>query len=293
MISFPLFYILTPQLARQCFRNQEYGDSRTRNGDRPCNDHFKFDIKYMKRRQFLQYSTAMGLLPVVPAALPDFSINSPQDRDRTIILFQGDSITDAGRNKDSQIPDRASGLGHGYAFLAAAQLHEEYPNLHPQVYNRGISGNKVFQLADRWDVDALELEPDVISILIGVNDHWHTLRDYPGTAETYATDYDALLARTTQALPDTALIVCEPFVLLEGTAIERDKWVPVFDDYRQASRDLAKKYDAEFVPFQSIFDKALKRAPTAYWAPDGVHPSLAGAQLMANHWMKAFKKIKL
>ncbi len=245
----------------------------------------------MERREFLQLSTTATLLPILPQTLTTESEPSPQDRDRTVILFQGDSITDAGRSKDSQLPDKAVGLGHGYAFLAAAQLHERYPSLHPTVFNRGISGHKVFQLADRWDVDALELEPDVISILIGVNDHWHSLNDYPGTPETYRRDYDALLERTVNARPDTPLIICEPFVLLEGTAIQREKWVPVFDEYRAASRELAKKYDAEFVPFQSIFDKALNRAPTSYWAPDGVHPSLAGAQLMADHWMKAFKKV--
>lgn len=246
----------------------------------------------MKRRKFLQFSTTMGLLPVIPYAMDSIEQTKLQDRERTVVLFQGDSITDAGRDRKSQLPDQAVGLGHGYAFLAAAQLHEQYPSLHPTVFNRGISGNKVFQLAERWDIDALELEPDVISILIGVNDHWHSLRDYPGTPATYGNDYDALLARTVKALPQTPLIICEPFVLLGGTAIEREKWVPVFDGYRAAAKDLAQKYNAEFVPFQSIFDKALKRAPASYWAPDGVHPSLAGAQLMANHWMKAFKKLK-
>ena len=247
----------------------------------------------MKRRKFIQFSTTMGLMPFIPYST-DRSHDLPlQNGDRTIILFQGDSITDAGRNKKSQIADKVEGLGHGYAFLSAAQLHGQYPSLRPMVLNRGISGNKVYQLADRWDIDALELEPHVLSILIGVNDHWHSLRDYPGTAETYQNDYDALLARTSDALPDTALIICEPFVLLEGSAIEKDKWVPAFDKYREISRSLAKKYDAEFVPFQSVFDKALKQAPASYWAPDGVHPSLAGAQLMADAWMKAFKKLKI
>lgn len=247
----------------------------------------------MNRRKFLQFSTTMGLAPLMPSHLefPQFPLS--QTKDRLRVLFQGDSITDAGRNKNSQLPDKSEGLGHGYVFLSAAQLHGQYPELQPMVFNRGISGNKVFQLAQRWDIDALELEPDVISILIGVNDHWHSLRDYEGTVQTYQNDYDALLERTRQALPHTALIICEPFVLLDGTAIEREKWVPVFDEYRMAAKSLAKKYKAEFVPFQSAFDQALKRAPASYWAPDGVHPSLAGAQLMADQWMAVFKKLKL
>ncbi len=249
----------------------------------------------MKRRKFIQLSAGMGALPVVvPGYIPQFSSDrQTKTGDRTVVLFQGDSITDAGRDRKSEIPDKPVGLGRGYAFLAATQLYEKYPDLQPKVYNRGISGNKVYQLADRWDRDAIDLQPDVISILIGVNDHWHSLRDYAGTPEKYRDDFDALLTRTKQELPDTALIVCEPFVLLDGTAIEKEKWVPVFDDYRKASRELSKKYDAQFVPFQSIFDKALKRAPASYWAPDGVHPSLAGAQLMADHWVKAFDKLKL
>lgn len=246
----------------------------------------------MKRRKFIQLSASMGALPMITPGYTPLIQPLRKKRDQTVVLFQGDSITDAGRDRKSGIPDKQVGLGRGYAFLAATQLYERYPDLRPKVYNRGISGHKVYQLADRWEQDTIDLKPDVVSILIGVNDHWHSLKDYPGTPEKYRKDFDALLARTKKELPDTPLIICEPFVLLDGTAIEKDKWVPVFDGYRVASRELSKKYKTEFVPFQSIFDKALKRAPTSYWAPDGVHPSLAGAQLMANHWVKAFDKLK-
>lgn len=245
----------------------------------------------MERRKFIQISGSLGLMSTIAPACSASRVKNMKEREKTVILFQGDSITDAGRDKKSQLPDQPGSLGRGYAFLSATQLYERYPSLHPQVHNRGISGNKVYQLANRWDIDALELEPDVLSILIGVNDHWHSLRDYEGTPEKYRDDYDELLSRTKEKRPNVQLIICEPFVLLDGTAIEKEKWVPVFDDYRRASKDLANKYQAAYVPYQSIFDEALKRAPASYWAPDGVHPSLAGAQLMANHWVDAFGKL--
>src|SRR5690606_9088299 len=91
------------------------------------------------------------------------------------ILFQGDSITDAGRDKENQSPNNNRALGSGYAFLAAAKLLHDHAAQHPVIYNRGISGNKVHQLADRWDADCIALKPDILSILIGVNDYWHTL----------------------------------------------------------------------------------------------------------------------
>src|SRR5680860_920220 len=219
----------------------------------------------MERRQFIRLSASMGILPIVTPAFKSGKKPIIQESDKTIVLFQGDSITDAGRDRNSELPDQPISLGHGYAFLAATQLYERYPSLHPQVYNRGISGHKVYQLADRWERDTLDLEPKVLSILIGVNDHWHSLRDYPGTPDKYRKDYDALLARTVDKLPETKLIICEPFVLLDGSAIEKDKWVPVFDEYRTTSKALAKKYNAVFVPYQFIFDKALDRAPASYW----------------------------
>lgn len=202
------------------------------------------------------------------------------------ILFQGDSITDAGRNRRSQArANDAGALGPGYAFLAACQLLAENPDIQLQIYNRGISGNKVFQLADRWDKDCLELKPDIVSILIGVNDIWHGLNGkYDGTVEIYAKDYRALVARTQQALPGVELVICEPFVLRCGAV--NDTWFPEFDQYRAVARDIATESQALFVPFQSMFDIAVEHAPPSHWAGDGVHPSMAGSYLMAQTWLK-------
>jgi lysophospholipase L1-like esterase len=147
----------------------------------------------------------------------------------------------------------------------------------------------VFQLADRWDADCINLKPNVLSILIGVNDYWHTLTNgYTGTIETYRSDYRKLLDRTKQALPDVKLIIGEPFAVRGVRAVD-DKWYPAFDGFRQAAKEIADQYGAIFIPYQSIYDKAIESAPGSYWTNDGVHPSLAGAELMAHAWLETVK----
>jgi lysophospholipase L1-like esterase len=204
----------------------------------------------------------------------------------SIILFQGDSITDAGRDRsrEGNTNDR-NALGRGYVYSIATQLLADRAGDGLKIYNRGISGNKVFQLAERWDKDCLELKPDIVSILIGVNDIWHTLNgNYDGTVEKYERDYRALLDRTRKALPKVQLVICEPFVLRCGAV--NDKWFPEFDKYRAVSRKMSKEFNALFVPFQSMFDNAVKQAAPSHWAGDGVHPSMAGAYLMGQEWLK-------
>lgn len=211
----------------------------------------------------------------------------PVINDGDVILFQGDSITDAGRNKgrEDQINDAAA-LGGGYAGLAAGQLLIDRPGSGLKIYNRGISGHKVFQLADRWQKDCLDLKPNLLSILIGVNDFWHMIDGkYDGTVEVYEKDYFALVERTRKALPGVKLVICEPFVLRCGAVNE--KWFPLFDQYRAAARKVARSFDTIFVPFQAMFDEASKIAPPNHWAGDGVHPTGAGASLMAHNWLIA------
>ena len=205
------------------------------------------------------------------------------------ILFQGDSITDAGRqNRQNPNPNEQASMGNGYASMATAALLTSRPELNLSIYNRGISGNKVHQLDARWQKECLDYQPDVLSILIGVNDIWHGLNGrYDGTVETYENDYRALLQRTRKALPKVKLVICEPFVLRCGAV--NDKWFPEFDHYRAAARKVADEYSAVFVPFQSMFDQALQFAPANHWAGDGVHPSSHGAALMADFWLRAVR----
>jgi lysophospholipase L1-like esterase len=177
-------------------------------------------------------------------------------------------------------------MGNGYAWLAAAQLLVGRPTDDLKTFNRGISGNKVYQLAERWQADCFDLKPNVLSILIGVNDFWHKHKhNYEGTLETYQTDYQQLIDRTKGALPNVKLIICEPFVLRVG-AVD-DSWFPEFDSYRAAAKQVAEQAGATFVPFQAMFDTAVKIAPPQHWAADGVHPTLYGAAIMARWWLKA------
>lgn len=210
----------------------------------------------------------------------------------SVILFQGDSITDAGRDRAREKnANDGRALGSGYAYFAAAQLLAERPADGLKIYNRGISGNKAFQLAERWDADCISLKPDLVSVLIGVNDIWHRLNgQYNGTLEVYEKDYRALLERTRQALPGVKLVICEPFVLRCGAV--NDKWFPDFDGYRAAAKRIAAEFNALFIPSQSMFDEAARKAPPAHWAGDGVHPTMAGAYLMARTWVQAVSRAR-
>jgi len=252
------------------------------------------EYKNSNRRSFIKKATMGGILAVsIPKILSAAMVSAGEQKTTlikdNIILFQGDSITDAGRKKDDNSYNNAQSLGWGYSMLAGAALLEKYSTRNLKVYNKGISGNKVYQLAERWDIDCLEIKPDVLSILIGVNDIWHKLDGrYDGTVDIYKTDYIALLERTKKALPNVKLIICEPFAVKGVKAVD-DKWYPEFYGYQKAAKDIAEQFGATFIPYQRIFDEAQKQAPGVYWTHDGVHPSLAGAQLMAQAWLEAVK----
>jgi len=246
------------------------------------------------RRNFLKTASigtaaTIALPQIVSAAFATENIKKVSLNKDDVILFQGDSITDWGRDHKKTVPNDTGSLGTGYVILTAGQLLMKHADKNLQIYNKGISGNKVFQLADRWDTDALALKPNLLSIHIGVNDFWHTLTNgYTGTIETYITDYHKLLDRTKKALPDVKLVICEPFAVKGVRAVD-DKWYPTFDLFRKAARDIADEYKAAFVPWQSVFDKALESAPGNYWTLDGVHPAVAGEALMAHAWLEVVK----
>jgi lysophospholipase L1-like esterase len=203
------------------------------------------------------------------------------------ILFQGDSITDAGRERTVSAPNDPRAMGKGYALLAMGRLLSAHPAQPLAVYNRGISGDCVPDLKARWQKDCIELAPDLLSILIGVNDLWHTLEGrYDGTVPEYEAGYRELLQQTRTALPRTHLLIGEPFVLRCGAVT--DDWFPEFDQRRAVAAQLAREVGATFIPFQAVFDRALTdgSAPER-WAADGVHPTPEGHQLMADAWLSA------
>ena len=195
------------------------------------------------------------------------------------ILFQGDSITDTDRGAEDA-PD--AGLGHGYAYLVATRLSADNPAARLVFRNRGVSGNQIHDLVYRWEEDAIALRPELLSILVGIND---TAAEMP--LEEFGSAYDSLLERTKAALPNGRLVLCEPFALLPRESDGRpNRWETNVRERARIVEKLAKKHGAPFVRFQKVFDDARKRAPAEYWLYDGIHPTHAGHQLMADEWIR-------
>lgn len=204
------------------------------------------------------------------------------------LLFQGDSITDCGRARNIKEPNNPNALGCGYAGHAAAALMRRHPGRPLTCFNRAVSGDRVRDLLGRWQPDCLDLQPTVLSLLIGVNDMWRT-KDQADTSppQVYEDHLRQLLQQTKEALPDIRLIVGEPFVTRTGAVT--DDWFPEFDQRRAIACKLADEFDAAWVPFQNTFDSALTNEADdpAVWAHDGIHPTPAGHQLMAEAWLAA------
>lgn len=251
-------------------------------------------MKFSRRNFILRSSVGAAALASIPAIV-NASIPTEKKKEKNkypifeendVVLFQGDSITDAGREKKKELPNNPASFGGGYAFLAASHLLNALPEKRLSIYNRGISGNKVFQLAGRWQKDCIDLKPNVLSILIGINDYWHFRNGkYDGTIETYQTDYRKLLEQTREKLPGIKLVICEPFAV-PGTSAVDESWEKPVSEFRVAAKQLATDFGALWVPFQDVFNEALKHAPAKYWTHDGVHPAMPGAALMAEAWLK-------
>src|SRR5271157_2467212 len=189
------------------------------------------------------------------------------------ILFQGDSITDGNRGRSAD-PNHI--LGHGYVFIIAARHGAAFPGSNLDFINRGTSGNTVLDLQKRWQKDTLDLKPDVLSILIGVNDS--------ARHDQYEQVYDKLITQAKTANPKLKLVLCAPFVKPTGKINEgiREK--------QKIVAKLAQKHGAALVQFQPVFDEAAKRVPADYWIWDNVHPTYRGHQLMADEWERVVRE---
>ena len=204
------------------------------------------------------------------------------------ILFQGDSITDTGRNTD-----RGSllNIGQGYAMLCAATLAAKYPNMF-SFTNLGISGNRIVDVYARIKADCWNHHPDVLSILIGVNDVWHEVGSQNGVdADRFYRVYKMLVEDTKKALPDVRMILMEPFVLNCGaTAGNWDYFKSETALRAEAVKNIADECGQIFLPLQTMFDNACSLASAEYWIGDGVHPTVAGHKLIADAWMRTFEE---
>ena len=206
------------------------------------------------------------------------------------ILFQGDSITDCYRVKEGDALDLRMGMG--YAMLCQAELMCQEPNKY-EIMNRGISGNRINDLYARIKKDIINLKPDVMSILIGVNDVWHEFGEQNGVdADKYFKIYSMLIEEVKEALPEIKIMILEPFCLKErGNDTYWDEFKVEVAKRGEMAKKVAEKFDLPFIPLQQKFDDAAKLAPNAYWLADGVHPTAAGHFLIKNEWIKAFKKL--
>lgn len=246
--------------------------------------------KENNRRDFIKKASALGILTlglseIVNAAYKPDKKNMITLKKDDIILFQGDSITDSYRDRAEKRFNMVPALGTGYAFLSSSQILFEHADKNLKIYNRGISGHKTSHLINRWKEDCIDLKPNILSILIGVNDFWVPQNGVRGTVQEYKENYKALLDKTKNNLPDTRLIIGEPFGLSGIKGSKHEIWPDGFDEYQHVAFELSKEFGAVFIPYQKIFNTALSKAPNVYWTRDGVHPSIAGSRLMSEAWL--------
>ncbi len=205
------------------------------------------------------------------------------------ILFQGDSITDAGRARDNDV-----NVGVGYPLLVKAMLGFELPGKYEFV-NRGISGNRIVDVYARIKNDIINLKPDVMSILIGVNDVWHEFGNQNGVcADKYFKIYDMLIDEVKTVLPDIKIMIMEPFVL-KGPATE-ENWEAFDAEVKKRAamaKKISEKHNLTYINLQNGLDKLSRNIETTYWLADGVHPTAMGHEYIKQEWIKAFKTLGL
>lgn len=204
------------------------------------------------------------------------------------ILFFGDSITDAGRNKVGDFD--VSNYGWGYVHSVAATLMCEAPDKY-KIINRGINGNRIVDLYSRIKIDCWNLEPDVLNILIGVNEVWQEIGNKNGVEiDRFENVYRMTLEETKERLPNTKIILCEPFILKGSATEERyDEFLAV-KEYAKVVKKLAEENNCYFLPLQEKIDAFAKKYGVEACLFDGVHPAIGGAQLIADEWLKLFKE---
>ena len=245
------------------------------------------------RRTFLKKISLAGLattyMPLLDVETISPANASTVKEDNLIFLFQGDSITDGNRGRNND-PNHI--MGHGYAFSIASRVGADFPEKHFSFYNRGISGNRITDLEARWEKDVLDLKPGVLSILVGVNDVNSVIMQKDSVnSEKFEQVYRVLLTETKTRLPGCLLVICEPFILPVGRVKDDwDKWENEMRKLQNIAASLSKEFSAVFVPLQTVFNKAVERASSDYWIWDGIHPTVAGHELITREWLKQVGK---
>lgn len=201
------------------------------------------------------------------------------------IVFQGDSITDAGRDKRNY-----HDMGKGYPKYAAELLQKEMADTEFEWINFGISGNRTCQLFDRLYRDGIAFEPDMISILIGINDIWHRYGSdrVATTDEQIATNYRAILQRL-KAETNAKIVMLAPYIL---DCDDKDEMKKDLVRLLPIVRGLAAEFADVYIPLDELFEEALKHQPEPqYYSADGVHPNANGAEFIGKCYAEAVKPL--
>lgn len=208
------------------------------------------------------------------------------------VLFQGDSITDASRNRE-----KPEDLGSGYAKFVAGTLNLDYPGKF-EFFNRGKSGNRIVDVYARIKQDIINLKPDVMSLLVGVNDVWHEFVRQNGVeAKKFEKFYEMLIEEIRETLPDIKIIIMGAYIENGAAIIDRELDYKLFraevEERAAIAKRIAEKYGFPFVDLQAKFDEAVAKGPMECVTKDGVHPVAGGAELIKRGWLEGFEKLGL
>ena len=200
---------------------------------------------------------------------------------KTVILFQGDSVTDCDRSREDD-----SYFGFGYVNFIAKRLE----GTGCKIYNRGVSGNRLCDLVARKEEDIFAINPDVFSILIGVNDTWRRYdSNMPETAEEFEEIYRSLLSEIKTRLPGVPIVIMSPFIL---EVPDKKAWIEEDLCYKQeVVRKLAAEFADIYIPLDEIFKEEFDKHEDIYYlSNDGVHPNETGHKLIADLWISAIQQ---
>jgi lysophospholipase L1-like esterase len=244
---------------------------------------------FTSRRNFISLLTAVVPGTALAAQLHSSEVNPVGKSIQPFsIMFQGDSITDGNRGRDAD-PNHI--MGHGYAFCIAARMGADYPERNLKFINRGISGNTITDLEGRWQKDTLDHKPDVVSILIGVNDVLAALSNGIKVGNEFEVTLRQLVNTTREALPAAVIVLGEPFILPVGMVLKnQSQWNASIALAEGATRNIAREFNCVLIEYQKTFTDACRRAPAEYWIWDGIHPTYSGHELMAREWIAQVRK---
>ena len=203
------------------------------------------------------------------------------------VLFQGDSITDSGRFTEATLD-----IGYGYPAMVASKIGEQYPQKFNFI-NRAVSGNRIVDIYARIKRDIINIKPDYLSIMVGINDVWHDLGDDPNGVETprFRKIYNDLLEIITEALPETKIILMTPYYT-EISASWDEKAMQLIIEKAEVTKEMSDKYNTAYIDTQNIINNAIKRAPLEYWLQDGVHPTIYGHMLIAKEYERKLLELE-